>query len=346
MAEMRNLPPELLDIFSFLDSEGLWVLTRVSRGFQRIAVSHLFASYNLSTPQVHSGIIGLPGHASFLIPRIYRIHPIQKLVILRGTLPIRSLVSVLAVIPPIPHVMICPSAPTLTARQVASLIAPLCSVTDPIIFVQTDEKGGTSVFVSRSRRFPRISWEPFDTMALLRPPTATNIITGALLFVPAIFVFFFLINLYKGIAWLLLWPRWNQTAGIARDLPDPVWIHGRMNCQAVSVPEGGQVMLAMLGDTPAGSLTIGCSYSFPGWYPLRRPFPLSITQQKVFFSSLCLGDKLAYLHLNHNSGVTLGPLFDFLRRHPSIRCNCRPGAFITCNYLQLLATEVYGPSGV
>lgn len=92
-----------------------------------------------------------------------------------------------------------------------------------------------------------------------------------------------------------------------------------MNCQAVSVPEGGQVLLSMLGDTPAMSLTIGCSYSFPVWYPLRSPFPLLITQQKAFFASLWLGDKLAYLHINHNSSVTLGPLFDFLRRHPSIR---------------------------
>lgn len=170
MAEMRSPPPELLDIiFSFLDCEGLWVLARVSRGFQCIALSHLFASYNLSASQVHSGFLSLPGQASFLIPRIYRIHPIQKLAILRGTLPVRSLISVLAVIPRILYVTICPSTPTLTTREVASLIALLCSVTDPVIFIQTNENGGASVFVSRLRRFPGISWEPFDTMALFRP---------------------------------------------------------------------------------------------------------------------------------------------------------------------------------
>jgi hypothetical protein len=43
----------------------------------------------------------------------------------------------------------------------------------------------------------------------------------------------------------------------------PSGVHGRMECQVVSVLEGGQLLLSSLTDTPAKVLAISCSASFP-----------------------------------------------------------------------------------
>jgi hypothetical protein len=196
---MSRLPPELLGIiFSFLESGDLWVLAQVSRVFQCLALSPLFASYDLSASQIDSGAVSLPGKAAFLVPRIHRIRPIQKLTILPGTLPIRSLSSILAATPQIPDVMIYPCTRGLKTREVAGVIAPLCR---PVIIVRTGEGEGR-VSVSSPQLRPPISLRSLHDIAetFSAPTFILNTLTGPWYFVCAFG--WYLLHL----AWMFLIP--------------------------------------------------------------------------------------------------------------------------------------------
>ncbi|KAJ7148366.1 hypothetical protein C8R46DRAFT_536723 [Mycena filopes] len=103
---MFPLPPELAElIVSFLQKDDLRTLVQVSRGLRRLCFAPLLSTHGISIQQIRSGAITVAPGSEFLIPAIYRSHPIQQLTVhSKGHLAL--IVSILATIPPIPDIRI------------------------------------------------------------------------------------------------------------------------------------------------------------------------------------------------------------------------------------------------
>ncbi|KAJ6560105.1 hypothetical protein B0H19DRAFT_1375963 [Mycena capillaripes] len=315
MKNIPSFPPELLDlIFSSLDSEDLWVIAQVSSGFQCLALFLLFATCDLSASQIYSGIVSIPGKASFLVPRIYRIHPIQKLAILHKRPTLRVLTSILSAMPPIPDVTIS-DAGGLSSHETASVITPLCSAAvDPAVIFFATGRGCGLVFVSPSRlRYPipfdslRSLWKPIEH--LWRPflwRNAFNILTFPAAFLAQV-IRWSLWNLWVLIGWL-----YYHMIGPPRDLTtrtDMRWTEGLVRVQTVSVPDGGSLCLVQSGPSRVKWLTF-VDHSF---------ITLSLAQHTALMAALPLGAELTGLNLDWNCGISLGSLLSFVRRYPSLR---------------------------
>ncbi|KAJ7184857.1 hypothetical protein C8R46DRAFT_467293 [Mycena filopes] len=98
---MFPLPPELAElIVSFLQKDDLRTLVQVSRGLRRLCFAPLLSTHGISIQQIRSGAITVAPGSEFLIPAIYRSHPIQQLTVhSKGHLAL--IVPILATIPPI-----------------------------------------------------------------------------------------------------------------------------------------------------------------------------------------------------------------------------------------------------
>ncbi|KAF7353974.1 hypothetical protein MVEN_01083900 [Mycena venus] len=145
MVSLASLPPELpLIIFSFPNTGDLWVLAQLYRGFSPLAILPLLATYNLFASQIRYGVVRLPKEATFSRESIAS-SPSQKLSILRGSLSLRTLTSILAIAPKIPDVTICLSDREMEPRgveEVASFIAPLSRALHPVMFIATRHGDG------------------------------------------------------------------------------------------------------------------------------------------------------------------------------------------------------------
>ncbi|KAJ6560115.1 hypothetical protein B0H19DRAFT_1375973 [Mycena capillaripes] len=320
MTKLPSFPPELLDlIFSSLDSEDLWVIAQVSSGFQCLALFLLFATYDLSASQIYSGIVSLPGKASFLLPRIYSIHPIQKLTILHKRPTLRVLTSILSAMPPIPDVTIS-DADGLSSHERASVITPLCSAAvDPaVIFLNVSAGGdyGCGRLSPSHLRSPipfdslHSLWKPFEP--LWQPFSLLTIIN--ILAFPSSLVFqtfiWCLTNLFIFLAWLH-----RRATGLPRDLKTRIADdiirrkEGSIRVQAVSASDCGPSFLVTCGPSHVTSLT----------FMFRSLFPLSIAQHTALLAALPLGDDFTTLQLDADCGISLGLLLSFVQRHPSLR---------------------------
>ncbi|KAJ7629264.1 hypothetical protein DFH06DRAFT_1338548 [Mycena polygramma] len=317
---MLSLAPELADlVFSFLDTEHLRVLLRVSRSFQRLALFCLLSRYGVSGVGADSGAVGLPGAACFLIPRIHHIHPIQKLTILPGSLPHRCLASVLAATPSINEVMIHSSTGELKAREVADLIAPLACSADPVVLARASEYSWTKLQVSLPRRHRKIAWIAWLPR---REWTLSNgivvlVYAYSCAIVPAVdLLILCVLNFGVCIVWLyrlLLGPS-KLSVRLAQDLQ--LTKGGPLHIQVVSVSGGGRLTLATLGGHARTYLRIA-----------EPKYSLSPAQRDSLLAVLDLEDELEVFSLMANYRCSPEAMRTFMNRHQSFRTiTLEPGA--------------------
>ncbi|KAJ7465428.1 hypothetical protein B0H11DRAFT_1922232 [Mycena galericulata] len=309
MAKLASLPPELLlVILSFLDTGDLWALAQVSRGFQSLALFPLLATYHLSASQIHSGRVDLPGKASYLVPRIYRIQRIQTLSIFHQTMSLRTLTSILSTTPKIPHIILRLPTAGLDSSEVARLISPLYRAIDPVMIMHIrDGRGSVDVEPPRcgipNPIHPAVS---AVVGCICSPPKTITIITG-LVWIPLVAIIICFFHLLSWIGWWCVGPKWNMYLGIAHHLG---WTDSAsIQVQALSLAKGVRLIVFNYDVTPLKTLSIRDDS-----YLWRFP-----EQQKAFFATLCFPDTLETLDFENDSRVSLRPLLDCVRRHPSIR---------------------------
>ncbi|KAJ6498268.1 hypothetical protein DFH09DRAFT_1290069 [Mycena vulgaris] len=313
---MLRLPPELLGIIlSLLDKDDLCALIQVSRLIRQLALLSLVSRYNISTHQIQSGSISVPGGAAFLIPIIYRIHPIQRLEVLQASQPLRALPHILAAIPSIPDVRILnPPEPVLDSG-VPRLITTLSrNGRDPVVIV-----GRGIVRVSHHRYLPHINGLlPLRLPTNLSPFTGCNVLSAVLICVRlvALFTVIGIFNAFVLVVWLCRRPfgrPWDQTARIAGDMGTMFMYRNSMRVQIVPVDGGGQFTLVTFGMMSSISIT-------------RLP-SFSQEQYAAFLTALDLLDDVTTLIVRTDCAIGLAELLDFLRRHPSLRAlSLYPGA--------------------
>ncbi|KAJ7184814.1 hypothetical protein C8R46DRAFT_1209005 [Mycena filopes] len=135
---MHSLPVEVLErIFALADTNDVRALFQVSRLLRSVTAWELLSRYDLSMTQIYSGKIHLSTGTYFLIPNIYRIHPIRELVVPADN---RCRLELLAVITsrfPIPRVCIFGE---ISQEDKPWLV--ICAMSrngqDPIVFVGRD----------------------------------------------------------------------------------------------------------------------------------------------------------------------------------------------------------------
>ncbi|KAJ7629271.1 hypothetical protein DFH06DRAFT_722965 [Mycena polygramma] len=320
---MPTPPPELVDIiFSFLDAEHLQVLLGVSRSLQSLALLLLLSRYGVSRADVDSGEVCLPGEACFLIPRIHNIHPIQRLLVLPGSLPHRCLASALSEIPPIADLIILPSTLWLNAREVAALIAPLASSTDPVFWVRTFRSGWVQLRVSRPTHYEDVPW---TVIVRRRHLKFSNVVFFAIYayIVPEIFIAWLLAVCVGNLILLGICLRrrsWDLRTRIAEDLGTT--LDGALRIQVLSVPGGGRIALVTSGLHARKSLDI----------PEFHYAPLKPAQRASLLGVLDFKDELEEVELKANCACSLDPLLAFLQRHPSLhKITLQPGALVTAS---------------
>ncbi|KAJ6453250.1 hypothetical protein C8R47DRAFT_1254428 [Mycena vitilis] len=319
---MLSLAPELADlVFSFLDTEHLRVLLRVSHSFQRLALGSLFLRYGVTGVGANSGYVSLPGAACFLIPRIHHIHPIRKLTILAGSLPHRCLALVLAATPSITEVMIHSSTGELKAREVADLIAPLACSTDPVVLARVGQYSLAKFQVSLPRRHRNFAW-----IGLLprREWTFSNAIVVAAYayscaIVPAVgLLILCILNLGVCVVWLyclLLGPS-MLSVRLAQDLQ--LTKGGSLRIQVVPVSDGGRLTLATLGGPARTYLHIA-----------ESTYSLTPAQRDSVLAVLDFADGLEVFSLMANYDCSPKALRTFMHRHQSFRIlTLKPGALL------------------
>ncbi|KAJ7148364.1 hypothetical protein C8R46DRAFT_1231372 [Mycena filopes] len=314
---MLRLPVELLElIFSFVDKEGLRSLFHTSRVCRALVPPHLLSRYQLSLAKVRSGVVSIPQGQVFLVPIIYRIHPIQELSIPRER-PLDPLVSILRELPPIPNVILCKAhiiSPNLVA--VSALIAASSrNGRDPVVGV------GRTVVLSLPRHGAPLKkglWPtPLPRLSISSPAdTARDIVLGILLALPFLLVLLIssICNIYVGIEWICrraLTPPMDQVQRIAQDFQNMVGNSMRLQTLAAS---GTQfTLVTFTGDS---SLTIP---RIPG---------LNRAMSSAVLTALDLGtETLRTLTIENNAALDLSALLSFLHRHGALTdVTVRPGA--------------------
>ncbi|KAJ7902923.1 hypothetical protein B0H13DRAFT_2335444 [Mycena leptocephala] len=181
----------------------------------------LFASYDLSALRSILGPSPSPEKRRFCTEDSpYPSHPETTVTILPGTLPIRSLSSILGATPQIPDVMIFPCTRGLKTREVAGVIAPLCRAIDPVITVRTGERDGL----------------PFSApYFVLNTLTGRSHILGV--FGWCLFQLGLSVPLCLGFCASLI----SASVWLGCDLE---WTVGSMHIQAISVPDGSRFTLS------------------------------------------------------------------------------------------------------
>ncbi|KAJ7738151.1 hypothetical protein B0H16DRAFT_1465910 [Mycena metata] len=310
---MLRLPPELMAIvFSLLDAEDLFALVRVSGGLRRLAILPLALRHNITAAQIRAGTVSLSDNMCFLVPMIYKIHPIQKLCITmeQAQLQVARIPQILATIPPIPDVLL--DGPIRAASvHVPKLISTL-SRNGTVVVVGGVLTVSHPRFVApmRAMLWPHgcgpVSLEGIISAICLAGPWLIVILITAIVDLCAMIVDW----LYRR----FLGPRWNQAKRIALDL------HGMIGQQPMHIRT-----VAISDDKWLTLLT------FPGSRAplLRIPFlpTLAPAKYSAIISNLALHNNLTSLVIGGNCALRIDELLELVGRHPNLcTLTLEPGA--------------------
>ncbi|KAJ7114625.1 hypothetical protein C8R43DRAFT_1242469 [Mycena crocata] len=306
---MLTLPDELLLLIStHFNRQELWALVRVSSRLRRIALLPLLALYNVSETQIQSGEICLTEEAYFLIIVISNIHPIHRLVVPTGKVPLKTLQSILSVVPPIPDVVVANDTGMFkNTRGVAGIISTASkSSSSPLVIVSR----GT-ISVSLPRRNPPIQWKwvPQPTWLTTSSFTFRRLIADAAFLVPLSLTYLLAGVINSGVlaAWLLrsvVVPEMDDVDRITEHLGvvQCQW----MRIQAVAAGSPDQFTLVTFGGTLSSPLVI------------RPLFTLTERQRSAVWATLALPEHLTDLIVSDGSSAPLSDIFNCVTRHPAL----------------------------
>ncbi|KAJ7184969.1 hypothetical protein C8R46DRAFT_1186218 [Mycena filopes] len=306
---MLRLPVELVElIFSFVDKEGLRSLFYVSRFCRALAPPHLLSRYHFSMAKVRSGVINLPPGAYFLVPVIYRIHPIQELIIPAEKRRLDLLVSVLRELPPIPNVVLRGHIFSAKSIPIATLIATLSrNGRDPVVVVGR----GLALSLPRhgaplKKRLWLIPLPRLSTSSLAS--TAEDIAWGILLALPFLLVLLIssICNIYVVIDWICrraFTAPMDLVKRIVQDLEPTVGSSMRLQ----TLLPASSTRFTLVTFTGTSSLTIA---RMPG---------LGRAMLAAILTALDLGTQtLQVLTIHTNTGLDLSALTSFIHRHSKL----------------------------
>ncbi|KAK7036214.1 hypothetical protein R3P38DRAFT_2911020 [Favolaschia claudopus] len=307
---IHDLPPELrLLIVSFIDKNGLWNLTHVSRSFRKLALLPLLERHGFTMSRITGDEITVSEGEYFLLPLIWSIHPIDKLTILPANpyaSPPRFLLDVLDALPQVSELTISGRIHRLGALGAARIIERFSQGgQDPVVLV-----GFGSIRLSQYRwlrpmPFGWGRWIPRLGLSTLTPLQSVFVpaMIGFLVVGCIIESFCFMRNIGSWLFKCCFGPPWNQRVRIDVALGN---ISGDvLHIQNIAFPLIPRFTLV----------------TFPknSWRQLIPHLPgLSAPQYAVLLQSLDLGKDLHELSVGSHCSLDLSVLWKFMLKHPCL----------------------------